>query len=421
MKKIISIILVCVLLLTGCSASDTSTVVASNPTIVQELEDNTFGENSTQSTTELISERDETLDISIKGLNDENLLRYVEDNLYTGLVGALDSDGYFVENVEAIYYPKEYIEALVSNSNANRYFGYTAEELDAQFQGTKYVFTLGTDGQTCVVPMEILTDDVYVKALEDVIVGTGVILICVTVSIVSASNAPAVNMIFAASAATGTSFALESGVMSFVAAAITKGYETENFEQAMKAGVKASGEGFKWGAITGVLLGGADEAIALKGAIRSGLTMNEAAKIQKETKWSLDIIKSIHSYDEFLIYKKAGNYPIKLGSGKWAFEKTIDWNLIDSQGRTNVQRVSEWGLAPIDASGKSFELHHIGQKADSPLAILTWKEHHSKSNYTILHYQKEGKNVADDVWKKQKEDFWKEILEKAIAQGKVKL
>ena len=109
MKKIISIMLVGVLLLTGCSASDTSTVVTSNPTIMQELEDNAFGENSTQSTTELISERDETLDISIKGLNDENLLRYVEDNLYTGVVGALDSDGYFVENVEAIYYPKEYI------------------------------------------------------------------------------------------------------------------------------------------------------------------------------------------------------------------------------------------------------------------------------------------------------------------------
>ena len=134
-----------------------------------------------------------------------------------------------------------------------------------------------------------------------------------------------------------------------------------------------------------------------------------------------NIIKSIHSYDEFLIYKKAGNYPIKLGSGKWAFEKTIDWNLIDSQGRTNVQRVSEWGLAPIDASGKSYELHHIGQKADSSLAILTWEEHHSKSNYSILHYQKEGKNVTDGVWKKQKEDFWKEILEKAVAQGKVKL
>ena len=100
MKKIISIILVCVLLLTGCSASDNFTVVASNPTIVQELEDNAFGENSTQSAIELISERDETLDISIKGLNDENLLRYVEDNLYIGLVGALDNDEYFVENVE---------------------------------------------------------------------------------------------------------------------------------------------------------------------------------------------------------------------------------------------------------------------------------------------------------------------------------
>lgn len=423
MKRIISIVLACALLLTACSTTVDTGVVEekqsseAEQTITANVETQ-VEQSSSEAVWETISEEENNIDISVKGLDDEVLLRYVEDNVYSELVKELNSEEYFVENIEAIYYPKEYIEALASNSQANLYFGYTATELNEQFQGTKYVFTLGSDGKTCAIPMETVSDDVYVKALEDVIVGSGVILICVTVSAVTAPAAPAVSMIFAASAATGTNFALESGVISSISAAIAKGYETENFEQALKAGVEAYGEGFKWGAITGVISGGASEAIALKGATRNGLTMNEAAKIQKETQWPLDIIKSLHSYDEYSIYKKAGLQPTKLDSGDWAFVREIDWKLVDSKGRTNAERVSKWGLAPIDKNGVSYELHHIGQKANSPLAILTWDEHHSSGNYSILHYAEEGKDVADDVWKQQKADFWKEILKIAKAQGK---
>lgn len=415
MRKLISLVLICVLLVTACTPS-----VGAEPSQTTEVKqsDAASNQNETESEEKQTADNPEDIGISVKGLDDEALLRYVEDNMYTGLVGALDSDEYYVENIEAVYYPKEYIEALVSNSQSNRYFGYTAAELDAQFQGTKYVFTLGDDGQTCVVPMETLTDDVYVKALEDVIVGTGVILICVTVSVVTAPAAPAVSMIFAASAATGTDFAVQSGAMSFAAAAIAKGYETESFEQALKAGAEAAGEGFKWGAITGAVVGGAAETFALKGATANGLKMNDAAKIQKETKWPLDIIKSLHSYDEFLVYKNTGLMPVKISSSEWAFIREIDWKLVDSSGRTNIQRVSEWNLAPIDADGVSYELHHVGQKADSPLAILTKAEHHSKENYSILHYADEGKDVADNVWNKQRREFWKKMLEIAEKQGK---
>lgn len=288
--------------------------------------------------------------------------------------------------------------------------------MDAQFQGTKYVFTLGEDGQTVVVPMETLTDDVYVKAMEDVLIGSGVILVCVTVSVISTPAAPAVSMIFAASATTGTTFALESGGISFVAAAITKGYETESFEQAIKVGISASGEGFKWGAITGAAFGGAKEAIALKGATLNGLTMNEAALIQKESRWPLEAIKSLHSTAEYQIYRKAGSVPTQMSDGSWALLQNIDWKAVDSSGKTNIERVLD-GYAPVDSIGESYELHHIGMKADSPLAILTKAEHHSKENYSTLHWAEEGKNVADEVWDKQRKAFWKEVLNRAIDVG----
>ena len=414
MKKIISIALTCTLLLTACSSSVETNVVAEtqsieiNDTVEKELSKQTDINKADTDEIQTVPEEKDNTDISVKGLDDEILLQYVEDNLYSELVGELNSEDYFVENVEAIYYPKEYIEALAANSQSNQYFGYTAQELDEQFQGTKYVFTLGYDGQTCVVPMETLTDDVYVKALEDVIVGSGVILICVTVSIVSAPAAPAVSMIFAASATTGTSFALESGAMSFVAAAIAKGYETESFEQAMKAGIEAYGEGFKWAAITGVAYGGASEAMALKGATLNGLTKNEAAKIQKESGYPLEVIKQFKSLKEYEIYKEAGLYT-KMINGKLALVRKIDLDYISElpNGKkvTNLVRM-EKGYAPLDpATGKAYQLHHINQDPNGTLAILTEAEH--QGNSSILNLFGKESEIDRTVFEKIRKEFWK--------------
>ena len=412
MKRIIAMVLACTMLLTACSSAADSNVTDKPRTVVTEQGDVMTDESEIDSVEASVLENNDNLDVSIKGLDDEKLLQYVEDNLYIELVEALDSEEYFVENIEAVYYPREYIEALASNSQENLYFGFTAAELDAQFQGTKYIFTLGSDGQTCVVPMETLTDDVYIKVLEDVIVGTGVILICVTVSVVSAPAEPAVNMIFAASAKTGTKFALESGVTSFVAAAIVKGYETESFEQAMKAGIEASGEGFKWGAITGAFAGGTSEAIVLKGATMNGLTMNEAAKIQKESAYPLEVIKQFKSYKEYEIYKDAGLYT-KMVNGKLALVRKIDLDYIselpNGEKATNLMRM-EMGYAPLEpATGKFYQLHHINQDPNGTLAILTEAEH--QGNSLILNISGKESEIDRHAFDKIRKEFWKKYAE----------
>lgn len=132
------------------------------------------------------------------GLNDPALLPYIEDTLYSGLVNSLDSEEYFVQNVSAIYISQEYLDELEYNSEANIFFGYTLEELNEQFQGEKYIFTLGDDLQTVVEPWTDY-DDTYERVIRNVAIGTGVILICVTVSVVTAGvGAPAISMVFAA-------------------------------------------------------------------------------------------------------------------------------------------------------------------------------------------------------------------------------
>ena len=171
MKRLIALILVCALL-AGCTpqVSDNSNTDA---TI-----------NTTQPHQYVIQE---TVP-EIANLDDVNLLPYVEDQVYTNLVHELDNEAYFVENVSAVYISKEYLEEVAYNSQENIYFGFTLSELDAVFEGTRYIFTLGDDGQTVVTEFQKY-DDTYEQVLKNIAIGTGVILVCVTVSIVTAGAA----------------------------------------------------------------------------------------------------------------------------------------------------------------------------------------------------------------------------------------
>lgn len=174
-------------------------------------------------------------------------MQYVEDTVYIGLVDQYQSEDYVIENVNAIYISEDYLEESAYNSRSNIFFGYTLEELDRQFQGTAYVFTLGEDGKTTVVPFEDY-DDTYDQVIRNVAVGTGVILVCVTVSVVTGgAGAVPVSMVFAAAAKTGTTVALTSGTFSAIFAGAVTGIQTKDFDQSLKAAALQGSKGFKWG------------------------------------------------------------------------------------------------------------------------------------------------------------------------------
>ena len=289
------------------------------------------------------------------------------------------------------------------NSKSNIFFGYTLKEIENIYKDQKYIFTL-ENGETTVKLFEDY-DDSFEKAIENIAIGSGVILICVTVSAISGGmGAPAVSMIFAASAKTGTIMALSSGTISAAVSGITTGIQTGDMEKAMKAAVLSGSESFKWAAFTGVVAGGAGEAIALKGATLNGLSMNEAAFIQRESKYPLDMIKEFHNMDEYNVFKEA-NLKASFINGRSALIRNdIDLNIIDEYGQTNLERMSK-GLAPLDSSGNSFELHHVGQKNDGTLAILTSKEHDN----AILHGFKNISEINRKEFEQIRTDFWKSM------------
>lgn len=140
--------------------------------------------------------------------------------------------------------------------------------------------------------------------------------------------------------------------------------------------------------------------------------------IKSETGWSDEIVGSIRNEGEYGVYKKAD---LKEGSvnGKQCLQREIDPSYTDDFGRTNVERMQH-GLSPYDAeSGEKLELHHMGQKADSPFAELRENIDHGDGNHHVLHDMKseswrhEPGRVAD--YANQRTEYWKARAEQLVA------
>lgn len=138
------------------------------------------------------------------------------------------------------------------------------------------------------------------------------------------------------------------------------------------------------------------------------LIEGEKKQIQKETGWSNEIIDNIKTKEEAKIYKIADLKETKVGDKTCLIRSdySIDEVVDEMTGETNLDRMKK-GKAPLDRDGKPIELHHIGQRNDSPLAELTGKEHRSGGNDTILHDKTKESEINRTEFKKEKEEHWK--------------
>lgn len=360
-------------------------------------------------------------------------LDHIEDfekQIYEDLITSLDSDEYLVEEVKVSYVSKEYLEELDYNSQSNLFFGYSLSELNENFQDTKYFFTLDENGQTIVQELQEITDNTGDTILRNVAVGSGVILVCVTVSAVAGTvGAPAagISVIFAGAGKLALTSALTGGICSGIITAI----ETGDTGEVLKAASLAASEGFKWGAISGAIAGGGSKVIKMKQAAKNGFTIkevtknglsvDEAVKIQRETKWPIESISKLNSYEEAKCFKNPGLKPQWFGDTKNRREvwtRKINWSFKDEFGRSNIERVTN-NLSPIAPDRNPYELHHIGQNADGALAILTKAEHHNNETYKALHYAGKGKDITGAAFQKEKNVLWKQIMQDQLSGNSI--
>lgn len=296
----------------------------------------------------------------------------------------------------------------------NLYFGYNLSDLNDLFKGTKYVFDIDNNNNTIVKKAEVF-DDTTGKIIKNVAIGTGVILVCVRVSLATGGAAPAVSAIFMASAKAATIGSLSSAGIGAAVATMTTDFSSQSLDDSLKNIAFQASEDFKWGAVIGAVTGGAGKAASLFGESKqTAFTINEYAKIQKESKYPIDLIKQFKSMDEYKVYfEEAKAFP-QMVNGKLALLQNIDLNfkskLSDGTEVTNLQRMLN-GKAPVymnsEGKIKYFQLHHTAQKADGTLVVLTEEQH--LGNSSILNTIGKESEIDRNAFNIIRKKFWKNV------------
>lgn len=142
-------------------------------------------------------------------------------------------------------------------------------------------------------------------------------------------------------------------------------------------------------------------------------TRDQLPPLSKETRAELEnqhypdtVLDAIGSEAEAHIYDDAKLEPAVV-NGKDALIRTdIDYDKTDIMGESNLDRMKA-GRPPLDADDKAIELHHIGQKPDSPLAELTLAEHRCNGNDNILHNKLKESEIDRNDFGDERKEYWK--------------
>lgn len=416
MRKLLSVLLVFSIFMTGCAVRKTTEDdgVPSESNAIKVTGESTTVALSESSSDDIQPDEyvakdyldEQAIDLDFGSLSDPDLLDFMEGAIYSHLTDDLGKD-MFIDNVSAIYLSQEFIDELTYNSKSNVFFGYTLAELDEQFEGQSYIFTV--ENNETVVKARAPYDDTYDRIIQNVAIGTGVILICVTISIATYGGAPAVSAIFACAAKGGTAMALSSGTISGFATYLSTGIRTGDWEKAKMDGLLTGSENYKIGAIVGSVTSGAGEAVGLLNVSKATkLSMDQVAIIQRESKLPLSLISEFDTFEQYEIIRGQGLYG-EVVNGKTAIIRDIDLEYM-KDGMTNLERMQK-GMAAIDPStGLPYELHHMGQTQDATIAILTQAEHRGTGNHAIWHDLISESQVSHGAeWAAQREAFWKSM------------
>ena len=163
------------------------------------------------------------------------------------------------------------------------------------------------------------------------------------------------------------------------------------------------------------------------------LQMDFQQQIKERTGWSDDIVRFLHSPEEAEVYIGAGLVERRIG-GRTALGRTdIDWRAFNCRQEWLKQKFADWdkwqdynnadligeGWPPRDSNGDPYELHHIGQRQDSPFAELTWQEHMGGGNNVILHPNRESaidRQQFDDEKSRYWQDRFKAFTKSELAE-----
>ena len=128
-----------------------------------------------------------------------------------------------VEDIAIQTMSQEYYEELEFNSQENIYFGHNESQLLQMFDTAKYSFTVNSNGKTIVgLDSDLFKEDYLTKAMKNVVIGSGVIIVCASVSVVLSGGATTPMAIMIVAGQLTTEAALASAISGVVTAGISK-------------------------------------------------------------------------------------------------------------------------------------------------------------------------------------------------------
>lgn len=143
------------------------------------------------------------------------------------------------------------------------------------------------------------------------------------------------------------------------------------------------------------------------------LSDQERTSFKTETGWSDAIIDNISKVRQCEILLEAGLIEVEIDGRTCLIKENIDLDYTDEDGISNRDRM-ERGAPPLDDTGKPIELHHLGQKVDSPLVELTESEHRTgdyingKKNQSLWHDSSVKTEVHGEGnnWEQERKAHW---------------
>ena len=128
-------------------------------------------------------------------------------------------------------------------------------------------------------------------------------------------------------------------------------------------------------------------------------------EVNETSDYSDEVNDNIRTQKELEVYEDTNLEEAEVNERTVLKDNSIDPSLQDEKGRTNVERMQK-GKAPLDENGDSYNLHHIGQKFDAPLAELKNRTH--KSQYSTLHDTSIKESDIDrGQFAKERAEHWK--------------
>jgi hypothetical protein len=121
---------------------------------------------------------------------------------------------------------------------------------------------------------------------------------------------------------------------------------------------------------------------------------------------ALKVLKQVgkFTYHNYKYWNRSVNF-----KGVRVFQRNdlININLVDRQGRTNLQRMQQ-KLAPIGPDGKPLELHHLIQRDGYSLAEVSHSLH--KKNQKLLHIDNNQvpSKINRNEFNKFRREYWKD-------------